>query len=509
MKDDTELLHLYATERSDPAFSELVRRHVDLVYSVALRKVGGDAHSAKDVAQAVFVALARQAASLTQRRTLAGWLYLTTHHLAAQSVRSDRRRQIRENQAQAMNEIFNTPETEWHQIRPMLDEAMRELNEPDREAILLRYFEQRPFAEIGRALRVTEDAARMRVDRALEKLRLLLVRRGVPSTAAALAAVLGHQVMAAPAGLAATIATTAAATTTSAGAIATFTGFFMNTTNIIASSIALTAMGTVVLQSNEARHTMEELAAVRQERTALQVQLDGAENRSAQASHQVAALQDELDAIRASTETVAATTNETKRMTTATIVTLDPVAEEHERKVSAEERQAQIDRTLTNYAPLFKKLALTEAQVNEFKALLTANLVREGDLREIARSQGIRPVDPDVQALETEAGKELANQIRTTFGDSTYQAFQYFNETGPMRELASHLTTALAPTTTPLSADQAEQLVEILANNSRTQEGRVTGNPQALNFDAAIAQAQTVLSPPQLVALRQVHASRD
>ena len=96
MMDDAELLRQYATERSDPAFAELVRRHVDLVYSVALRKVGGDAHAAQDVAQAVFIALARNAASLAQRRALVGWVYLTTHYQAAQWVRSDRRRQVRE-----------------------------------------------------------------------------------------------------------------------------------------------------------------------------------------------------------------------------------------------------------------------------------------------------------------------------------------------------------------------------------------------------------------------------
>jgi DNA-directed RNA polymerase specialized sigma24 family protein len=89
MRDDAELLREYATQRSDPAFAELVRRHLDLVYSVALRKVGGDAHSAQDVAQAVFIALSRQAAGLASRQSLAGWLYLTTHHQAAQFVRSD------------------------------------------------------------------------------------------------------------------------------------------------------------------------------------------------------------------------------------------------------------------------------------------------------------------------------------------------------------------------------------------------------------------------------------
>src|SRR5882724_9721196 len=108
MIDDTELLRQYATERSNPAFAELVQRHVDLVYSVALRKVGGDSHAARDVAQFVFIALARKSKALTRYRALTGWLYLTTHHLAAQMVRSERRRQIREHQAYTMNANCNT-----------------------------------------------------------------------------------------------------------------------------------------------------------------------------------------------------------------------------------------------------------------------------------------------------------------------------------------------------------------------------------------------------------------
>ena len=205
MIDDAELLRQYASERSNSAFAELVSRHIDLVYSVALRKVGGDSHGARDVAQYVFIELARKSKTLTRYRALTGWLYLTTHHRAAQMVRSERRRQIREHEAYSMNAISNAPDVDWYKLRPVLDDALQEMKELDREAILLRYFEQRSLAAIGSALDVTEDAARMRVDRALEKLRILLVHRGVPSTAAALSIALGSQVVAAPAGIAAAI----------------------------------------------------------------------------------------------------------------------------------------------------------------------------------------------------------------------------------------------------------------------------------------------------------------
>jgi RNA polymerase sigma factor (sigma-70 family) len=227
MADDAELLRLYAEERSNPAFAEVVRRHIDLVYSVALPKVGGDAHAARDVVQLVFTALAAQARAVAGHRELAGWLYLNAHHFAAKHVRKERRRQTREWEAHAMQEISRRTEIDWDRVRPVLDEIVQQLGGADREAVLLRFFEQRSYAEIGAALRATEDAARMRVDRALEKLRSRLAARGVSSTAAALAAALGQQLTAAPAGLAATVAGKAvlAAAPIAAGAGLSFTAW--------------------------------------------------------------------------------------------------------------------------------------------------------------------------------------------------------------------------------------------------------------------------------------------
>ena len=504
MTDDTELLRQYTAEHSEAAFSELVRRHVDLVYSVALRKVGGDAHSARDVAQAVFIALARGAASLARRRALAGWLYLTTHHQAAQLVRADRRRLTRETEAHTMNEIFNTPDVDWHQLRPVLDEAMQALSEPDREAVLLRYFERRPFTEIGKALDVTEDAARMRVDRALEKLRTLLARRGVASTAAALATVLGGQVAAAPAGLVTTITgAVVAGAASSAGVAAITIGFLMNTTNLITSTVALAAIGAAVYLSTEASQRGADLAASRQERVALQARLDGVESRFAQTSRRAAALQDQITAMQTVVKTTPAA-KETKAGDPAAVTEARPPLDEHERKVLGEVRQMELQRALANYDPLFKKLSLTAAQVDQFTAILSANLSRRADLREFARGEG-QPTDPDVRALDAQADADLAGQIRTSFGEATLEAFQHFNDAGSMRELTSRLTGALAASATPLSPAQADQMVEILANNNRTPDGRASNDPRTLNLEAALVQAQAVLSPPQLAALRQVY----
>src|SRR5262245_27530124 len=154
MRCDGDILREYAERRSEEAFAELVRRHLNLVYSAALRQLHGDAHLAQDVAQNVFTDLARKAGSLSGRRDLAGWLYTSTHFTAAKAVRTARRRHAREQEAQAMQEMLHSPTTEldWDSLRPVLDNVMLELKETEREAILMRYFENRQLSEIGERL---------------------------------------------------------------------------------------------------------------------------------------------------------------------------------------------------------------------------------------------------------------------------------------------------------------------------------------------------------------------
>jgi RNA polymerase sigma factor (sigma-70 family) len=212
MIEDAELLRRYAAENAESDFAEFVRRHVDFVYACALRRVGGDPHFAEDVAQQVFIAASRDARKLAAHRVPTGWLYTATRNVAAQLVRTERRRQRREQEAHAMelNERGDQGGTDWDQLRPVIDDALDGLNEQDRQAVLLRFFEGKSFAQIGARLRLAENAARMRVDRALDKLNAALARRGVSSTAAALAIGLaGQTTVAAPTGLAA--AATAAA----------------------------------------------------------------------------------------------------------------------------------------------------------------------------------------------------------------------------------------------------------------------------------------------------------
>ncbi len=223
MIDDLELLRRYVEDRDEAAFAELVERHVNLVHSVALRQVNGDSPLAADITQLVFSALAKKAASLRHHRVLTGWLFTSTRFAAAKVVRGEQRRHAREQEAQLMEDYARDSgeKPDWDSVRPVLDDVLGKLSERDREAILLRFFESRDYTSVGAKLHVNDNTARMRVERALEKLRAQLERRGVTSTSAALAAVLAQQaVTAAPAGLAAAVTGGALAGGVAAGVLA-------------------------------------------------------------------------------------------------------------------------------------------------------------------------------------------------------------------------------------------------------------------------------------------------
>ncbi len=207
MRETTELLREYAESGSESAFRELVEGYINLVYSTARRLVSGDAHLAEDVTQEVFVHLSQKAGKLSRKATLGGWLHRDTCFVASKARRAERRRQAREREAVLMNSLTDHSTSNLEQLAPVLDEAVDLLGEQDRLPIVLRFFEQRDFRAIGLALGTTEDAARMRLNRALEKLQGILKRRGVVISAAALTTLLASEtVSAAPVGLAGIVA---------------------------------------------------------------------------------------------------------------------------------------------------------------------------------------------------------------------------------------------------------------------------------------------------------------
>ena len=173
MTDDAELLSRYAEGRSQAAFAELVERHLGMVYHAAVRQLGGDAHRANDVAQSVFILLAEKARQLRGHPSLAGWLHTATLLTAANMIREMARRRSREEAAHSMseNQLASAHDEEWVKLRPIIDEVLAELDDEDREAVLLRFFEGKSFSEIGERLRLSEGTAHKRVERALERTR--------------------------------------------------------------------------------------------------------------------------------------------------------------------------------------------------------------------------------------------------------------------------------------------------------------------------------------------------
>jgi RNA polymerase sigma factor (sigma-70 family) len=229
-RTDSDLLRDYTENGSEAAFAELVRRHVDAVYSSALRLVV-DSHLAEDVTQSTFAILAREARHLAGRTILSGWLHRTAINIAAKLVRTEMRRRAREQEAYAMEILRSPSDSAWKQLAPRLDDALNRLGDADRAVIFLRYFEKKTVAEISAVLKLSEEAAQKRVTRALERLRGILASGGATLSVAAFAELVSSQgVMAAPAGLSTSV------TTTALGAGAASAGITLTTLKLIVMS---------------------------------------------------------------------------------------------------------------------------------------------------------------------------------------------------------------------------------------------------------------------------------
>jgi len=204
--NDMDLVREYAARNSEPAFETLVRRHVSLVYSVALRQVGNPAQ-AEEITQAVFLILARKAARLRPDTILPGWLHETARFASASFLRGELRRHHREQEAYVQSKLQeSTADPAWEQLAPLLDEAIGQLGKADRNAVVLRFFQNKSAREIAAALNVHESAAQKRLNRAVEKLRAWFLKRGVAVSADALTgALLVNSIPGVPGHLAASV----------------------------------------------------------------------------------------------------------------------------------------------------------------------------------------------------------------------------------------------------------------------------------------------------------------
>ena len=288
---DHELLTRFACTGEEAAFAAFVTRHVNLVWSAA-RRFTGDDTLASEVTQAVFIILAQKAGGISAKSVLTGWLYQTARLTAANALKENCRRQQREHQAY-MEATLTPNETNeaWQQLAPVLDEAMHALRTADRDAVLLRFFENKTLADVGAALGVTEDAARVRVNRALDKLRALLAKQGIKFGATAIAtAVAANAVSAAPAALAASI-TTAVLTGTSL----TLATIAMTTLQKIAVTAALTVtIGGGLFAAKQAHDAQNTVRALQAQQAPTTEQLQQLQAERDKATNQIAGLKEEL-----------------------------------------------------------------------------------------------------------------------------------------------------------------------------------------------------------------------
>ena len=493
--DDVALLRRYAEARDERAFGELVARHVDLVHSAAVRSLAGDSHAAADVTQRVFVALARQAGGLARDVILPAWLYTTTRHLAVDHIRSEQRRRRREQTAHTLHQVNapDRPNTDWEKLRTLLDPAMDTLGERDREAVVLRFFARRPFADIGRALGVSEDAARMRVDRALEKLRERLARDGVRSTAAALGVTLGQQaVAAAPAGLGASVTDAALAWAPTAAASSVTIGFTMHTPTLIASLLALSAAGIAFHQHAGRREAEARHAASDKDLSAMRAELARTQERAAAGEQRVAALQQELKTAQASAAPTRAAASPAPASRGTLFLSSGGNTDPFSRATSLPEAMS------ASYAAFFRQLGFTPAQREQFVGVMVEWKERGNALFGEAIRAGTKPDQDLHNRIRAQTDSDRDAKIRATFGEGVFQAFQQYETNRPFRSVTEQLATQLFNTGTPLMPNQADQLVAIMARHGEPR------SLQTLKNESVLAEAQGVLSSDQLQVFKRV-----
>jgi uncharacterized protein (TIGR03435 family) len=263
---DHRLIAEFNARRSEEAFAALVRQHVNLVFATALRQVG-DAGAAEEITQNVFVALAQAAGKLGSHPTIAGWLHQTALNKSREWLRSELRRRKREQVAVNLELARTEGDSVWASLVPLLDEALLELHEPDRLAVILHFMEGQTFHEVGSALGIGEDTARKRVNRCLEQLAHFFRRRGFAAPALVAGAplfTLSSHV--APAGLAAS-ATTAGLAAAHSAATSTLTlikgalkimAWTKMKTAIVITAVALAGAGTATVTVKMVSHHREE-----------------------------------------------------------------------------------------------------------------------------------------------------------------------------------------------------------------------------------------------------------
>ncbi len=440
--DDHELLAEYARSGSEAAFAALVARYLNLVYSAALRFTGNP-HHAQEISQAVFVTLARKAGGLRRSVLMPGWLYQTARLTAANFVKSEIRRQNREQEAYMQSTLNGPAPAAWEQIAPLLDEAMGGLGETDRNAVVLRYFENKTAEETGALLKLTTAAAHKRVERALDKLRKFFTKRNVTiGTGGLVGLISANAVQAAPAGLVATIS---AAAVISGTAISTATLITATTTiamttlqkTIVAAALAA-AVGTGIYAVHQGAQLRGQIRMLEDRQAPLTAQIQQLQGERDDATNRAAALAAQLASVKRNPSEVLKLRGEVgalrqEKSIAGSKSALSKITADPESRKAMRDQQRMGMGAL--YAELAKSLELTPEQAGQFKDLLADHVMDSIDL--ITQTLHDKKTQGEIDRLFSAQNSALQDKLQALLGPDGLAQYQDYT-----KNLGSTLTAA-------------------------------------------------------------------
>ena len=481
--DESELLRQYVETGSEAAFRTLVERHCALVYQAALRQLGGNPSLAEDVTQSVFILLAQKARSLVRHPNVAGWLFATTHFVSIRTARAEYRRKVRETAAQDLAEVDSSATgaaADWARVRPALDGAILALGREDRQAIMLRYFQNRAVTDVARSLRLSEAAASKRLERAVDRLRAALAQRGVTSSASALSLLIAEQAHAgAPAGLASAVAGKALSAGGAAGASAVGLLQLMGTAKTTAGLIGLAAilclpgLGIALYERHLGQREEAGLATATRAYVAAQAHLTSLQQQAAQAANTQSQLQ--------------------SRVTTLGASARDPKADGQKFLAAFPQERELLRRMLSSdysnrFAAFYRSAGLSSAQIER--------------LENQATDVWIQNLETTPTAINNSSNWPvlIGEGLRQMLGDQIFQQFQDYNRAANAHGLADQVAAEVAYSGSPLSASQTDQLAAIVtANSPEYQKGHAV-NPATIDWQSVQTQAKAVMPEPIWIA---------
>jgi RNA polymerase sigma factor (sigma-70 family) len=521
--NDMQLLEQYAAGHSEEAFSALVSRYINLVYSAALRSVNNP-HQAEEITQAVFVLLARKSRVLRRGTILSGWLYQTARLTAANFLRTELRRQHREQQAHMQSTLHQSEPEAWTQVGPLLDDAMAELNEKDRCAIVLRFFENKPLKEVGQALGTSEDAAKMRVNRALDKLRDIFLKRGIALPTAALAAVIAeNSIQAAPAGLAAAVAAGVCQGSALTASTLILLKGTMQTMTWIKATAAVGAAAVIALQWQQNMGDKQQLKQLQQQvaqqtevNRAQQAELEKMKERNTSLARTMDTMTHDVAKARATMSAARSVPPQTGSASPAGFKAggvLTEMMKDPEMVKAMRSQQAMMVKL--QYGALVKQLNLTPDQADKFYQVLIDGTMRSAESGASMLSGGNTA---DTAKTVADQQKQTLSDLQALLGDAGFAAYKDYQQTVVDRTQLLTMKNYFGDNLS-LSDTQEQQLLQSMIAARQSAAGANAPDYSQMNTadkmamsdqylqqqeqinQQVLAQAAAYLSPEQLQAL--------